>query len=133
MSGVSNDKYSMCEICGRFGHRAWPNGLVQDHCHKTRKNRGILCRPCNNGLGFFQDDVEQMALVLECLGARSSYVFDRRRLDNSVRKAIGCFKGCEIILRKAIAYLAKYCENHAELHYYQSDGTGLCFEKIGQG
>jgi hypothetical protein len=28
-----------------------------DHCHKTNKVRGILCRSCNLALGLMNDDL----------------------------------------------------------------------------
>ncbi len=41
-----------CAICQN------PIGLSSafDHCHKSGKVRGILCRQCNSGLGMFRDD-----------------------------------------------------------------------------
>jgi DNA-directed RNA polymerase subunit RPC12/RpoP len=51
-----------CAICGRevsleMKHNM-ANKAVVDHDHKTKKNRGILCRNCNIGIGFLGDDVE---------------------------------------------------------------------------
>lgn len=41
-----------CQICGAVGRR------VIDHCHKTGRVRGVLCRHCNSGLGHFRDRPE---------------------------------------------------------------------------
>jgi len=37
-----------CEICGRKVK------LCVDHCHKTKKFRGLLCRVCNRQLGWYE-------------------------------------------------------------------------------
>jgi hypothetical protein len=46
---------SVCAICG--GNRG-KNALDLDHNHTTGKIRGLLCRPCNLGLGHFADTPE---------------------------------------------------------------------------
>lgn len=38
-----------------------------DHCHETGKVRGLLCRPCNTGLGQFKDNIFIMEKALEYL------------------------------------------------------------------
>lgn len=60
---VSQD--GRCKICG--GILLGSNAHV-DHCHVTGKIRGILCGPCNRGLGLFRDSVtalRQAAIYLE--------------------------------------------------------------------
>lgn len=47
-----------CLICGReFTEKLRP---VMDHCHDSLAIRGILCDPCNRGLGQFSHDVERV-------------------------------------------------------------------------
>ena len=52
----------VCAICKRV-----PTSPHVDHCHRTGKVRGILCGPCNQGLGQFQDDVEVVGEALNYL------------------------------------------------------------------
>jgi len=47
-----------CAICGSWMPRH-PNGWQVDHDHESsppHEARGILCGPCNSGLGLFGDD-----------------------------------------------------------------------------
>lgn len=49
---------NVCAICENEETVIWnnkPNYLCVDHCHSTKKIRGILCRDCNAALGKFQD------------------------------------------------------------------------------
>jgi hypothetical protein len=41
-----------CAICGRAGGK---RRLAVDHCHETGNIRGLLCDPCNRGIGFLRE------------------------------------------------------------------------------
>jgi hypothetical protein len=49
----------VCAVCGQppSGKR---DRLVVDHDHVTNKVRGMVCHPCNSGIGLFQDDPERL-------------------------------------------------------------------------
>lgn len=56
-----------CAICGKF-RLPDERVLVVDHNHNTGKIRGLLCHPCNMGIGQLKDSVEilrKAALYLE--------------------------------------------------------------------
>ena len=48
-----------CAICGVHQDDLKRN-LCVDHCHKTGRNRGLLCSLCNTGIGKLGDDAESL-------------------------------------------------------------------------
>lgn len=43
------------------------NHIHVDHCHKTGKIRGILCRYCNSTLGYSKEDKNRLEACIEYL------------------------------------------------------------------
>lgn len=41
--------------------------LNVDHCHKTKKIRGLLCMECNTGIGLFGENIEVIKNAIEYL------------------------------------------------------------------
>lgn len=56
-----------CAVCGRVPTREL---LMVDHDHITGKIRGLLCRPCNMGIGFLGDNLDGVKKAINYL-ARS--------------------------------------------------------------
>lgn len=51
-----------CEICKRyFGRRR----LVLDHDHAIGQARGLICKSCNTGLGYFSDNTHALVSASE--------------------------------------------------------------------
>lgn len=56
-----SDQKGCCAICNRhIGdlNMKRKKNLCVDHCHKTKKVRGLLCDKCNRALGLFNDDAD---------------------------------------------------------------------------
>ena len=58
-----------CEICRKHLYKTQQINI--DHSHKTGKVRGILCSPCNVGLGMFQDNKKFLLKAITYLQRRS--------------------------------------------------------------
>lgn len=52
-----------CAIC----HEEFTYVPRVDHDHRTGKVRGLLCRECNSGLGFFEDDSKRIEKAIAYL------------------------------------------------------------------
>ena len=62
--GISHNDYLMmlheqnnsCKICNKLDIFCQYKKLNIDHCHKTKKVRGLLCGECNKAIGLLKDD-----------------------------------------------------------------------------
>jgi hypothetical protein len=70
--GITEDQYQqirelqrgVCAICER--HQRYRR-LSVDHCHKTKKVRGLLCNWCNRSLGRYGDSPIRLRKAAEYL------------------------------------------------------------------
>lgn len=52
-----------CGIC----KKQFDKTPMVDHCHKTKKVRGLLCGTCNSGLGMFKDSLTGLKSAVDYL------------------------------------------------------------------
>lgn len=62
----------VCAICFQKETRVHANtgtiwDLAVDHCHETKRVRGLLCNSCNRGLGLLDDTVAGITRALDYL------------------------------------------------------------------
>ena len=55
-----------CAICKEIP--STKRGLHVDHCHETKKVRGLLCHGCNIGIGNFKHNTHLIKTAIEYLG-----------------------------------------------------------------
>jgi hypothetical protein len=64
---------NVCAICKKGERRTSASGvpyaLCLDHCHATKKIRGLLCHSCNKALGHFEDSAEGVQRVITYLAS----------------------------------------------------------------
>lgn len=78
--GISLDDYlsllkkqnNSCAICGTSACESG-NKFSVDHNHLTGQVRGLLCNPCNNGLGRFRDNPEIIKTAYQYLIEKGHY------------------------------------------------------------
>lgn len=61
---------NLCAICGKpetVIRRGKVQRLSVDHCHTTKKIRGLLCVTCNNILGNAHDDIDKLKRAIKYL------------------------------------------------------------------
>lgn len=66
-AAILNRQNHVCAICSR--RCITGKALAVDHVHSTGRIRGLLCAPCNRGLGMFGDDPERLRVAIAYLEA----------------------------------------------------------------
>lgn len=59
------EQNGVCKICDKPEKEG--RALAIDHCHTTKKIRGLLCKECNLGLGKFKDEMTIVEKALNYL------------------------------------------------------------------
>lgn len=62
------EQQGKCGICERQLDSKRYTRFAVDHCHRTKRVRGLLCGNCNAGLGFFKDSPKRLSNAIAYLG-----------------------------------------------------------------
>jgi hypothetical protein len=65
---LCKDNDYKCSICSKIkpvsgSQEGIKDVLVLDHCHSSGKIRGVLCQECNQGLGLFRDNINNLVMA----------------------------------------------------------------------
>lgn len=64
------EQKGLCKICNNPPDTKH-NKLYVDHCHNTKKIRGLLCHGCNAGIGLLKDNTDILRKAIEYLDKNS--------------------------------------------------------------
>ena len=64
MLAAQDGRCAICRTDEWGGKGGWPHA---DHCHTSKRFRGILCDNCNQGLGRFGDDPARLRAAADYL------------------------------------------------------------------
>ena len=69
---MKQDQGDVCAICGCVettvdNRTKETRNLAVDHCHTTKKVRGLLCMGCNQGIGNFRENPQFLANAISYL------------------------------------------------------------------
>jgi hypothetical protein len=62
-----DNQKGLCAICLRKEPASHVRTLAVDHCHITGRIRGLLCTPCNQGIGHLKDNIEILEKAIKYL------------------------------------------------------------------
>ena len=62
-----NEQEGRCKICGTTDSQSSSPHFHVDHCHSSGIVRGLLCGPCNQGLGQFKDNIPSLEAAIKYL------------------------------------------------------------------
>lgn len=65
--GMLEAQGGRCAICNSTDARSRSDKFHIDHCHKTGVVRGLLCGPCNGGIGKLRDDPNLLRIAIKYL------------------------------------------------------------------
>lgn len=68
-----------CAICGGEKGTRSDKAFAIDHCAETNDIRGLLCSPCNQGIGYFKHNIELLEAAINYL-LRGGYTIDELRV-----------------------------------------------------
>jgi Autographiviridae endonuclease VII len=73
---MHKEQDGLCAICHKPERiKKIDQPLAVDHCHVTKKIRGLLCYRCNTSLGLLEEDVNAVRRMMEYIEKHNEFAF----------------------------------------------------------